>query len=184
MIMDNANEFLVFGDAVRERASLDSQPVATIAGNLGASPAVAAKASWLASVYPAAVRKEVGVKILGDLRPSHLEAAAVAPEDVRSQLLLRAARDRLSVRALKRLAAERARGNGHATMAVSGGDDLARSARAVGTYLEFTDPQLRRLLAGPRGPVIRDLALVGAALAARIEGDTSTPQPNGAITCH
>jgi hypothetical protein len=181
-----AKDFLVFGDAVRDRAERDSQPVATIAADLGASPAVAAKATWLAGAYPQATRAELGSEVLADLRPSHLEAAALAPEGTRAQLLLRAAREKLGVRALKRLAADHANGGHRDTVAISGGDDLASSARAVSAYLEFNDDQLSRLLAGPRGSAIRTLAQAGAALATRIGDNRLTPtsQSNGGTACH
>lgn len=185
MIETTARDFLIFGDAVRERAERDSQSVAMIATDLGASRAVAAKATWLAGAYPQAVRARLGNKVLSDLRPSHLEAAALAPEAIRVQLLLRAAREKLGVRAVKRLAADHADGGHRSTVTISGGDDLFSSARAVNAYLEFTDAQLSRLLAGPRGAAIKTLARAGAALAMRIgdNGLTQISQSNGGAAC-
>jgi hypothetical protein len=181
-----AKDFLVFGDAVRDRAERDSQPVAAVAADLGSSPAVTAKATWLAGAYPEATRAELGSKVLADLSPSHLEAAALAPEGMRAQLLLRAAREKLGVRTLKGLAVDHAHGGGRrGSVAISGGDDLTSSARAVNAYLEFSDDQLNRLLAGPRGAAIRTLARAGAELATRI-GDhelTPTSQSNGGTAC-
>jgi hypothetical protein len=152
---------------------------------LGASPAVAAKATWLAGAYPQAVRAKLGNKALAALRPSHLEAAALAPEAMRAQLLLRAAREKLGVRALKRLAADHAHGGHRGTVTISGGDDLSSSARAVNAYLEFSDEQLSLLLAGPRGAAIKTLAHAGAALAIRIgdKGLTQLSQSNGGAVC-
>jgi hypothetical protein len=170
-----AKDFLVFGDAVRDRAERDHQPVVDVATDMGASPAVAAKAKWLAGAYSRATRAQLGNEVLGRLSPSHLEVAARAPEGMRVQLLLRAAQDKLGVRALKRLAtagydSER-RGS---TMVISGRDDLTSSARAISAYMAFDDEQLDRLLAGPRGVAIKALAQAGAELAMRIYGSKIT----------
>jgi hypothetical protein len=184
MTETTVQDFLVFGDAVRDRAEHDSQPVAKIAADLGASPAVAAKAAWLARAYPHAARAELGRTVLADLSPSHLEAVALLPGRARTQLLLRAARERLGVRTLKKIVSDHPIGARRETIAVSGGEDLARSMRAISSYLEFNDDQLRRLLAGPRGSTIKALARAGAALSTRI-GDNSlrTPQSNRGTVC-
>lgn len=175
MTESTAIEFLSFGDSLRNRAQRDNQSVAILAADFGVSPSVAAKANWCAGVYRQQERSRLGRDVLTRLKPSHLEAAARAPEDARQQILKRAAREKLSVRSVKRLAATSSPNvRPPLTPVVTfGADDLVSSARAISAYLDFNDEQLDRLLAGPRGSAIKTIARSGAALAERIDSSTT-----------
>jgi hypothetical protein len=163
--MRNALDHLLLGDAVQQRIRLDRTTAAQVADDLGISGPLASKANWLATAYPPAARSRIGLSVLRELGVSHLEAVALVSEPKRSELLKRAAREGLAVRTLKQLSSEHERSTRTPEPTSVGAPQLVRAAE---TYLGFDDAQLRRLLEGPNGSVVKRFARSGADLAARI----------------
>src|SRR4051812_7881440 len=103
--MQTALDHLAFGDAIHQRMRLGRATTAQVAFDMGISHSVAAKASRLAAAFTPADRACLGHSTLRALNSSQLEAVARIPEPTRSALLRRAAKEGVSVRALKELVA-------------------------------------------------------------------------------
>jgi len=163
-----AAERLKAGDAVR-RALDSGATLEAAASAVGLTAAAAKKARWLASIYRGQERKQLA-HALSRLTPTHLEVAAHVSRS-RVELLRRAASARLSVRALReevaRVAAVESRGR--AVVEVLGGrGELEHTRAALERYAAFPPRQLERLLDGPNGEVVRQLAAAGNTLSTRL----------------
>jgi hypothetical protein len=156
------------GDTVR-RAQHRGQALEAVAQSVGLTVGAARKAAWLASVYQSQERKQLG-GALTRLTASHLEVAASAGRR-RIELLQLAADECLPVRALReqvvRVAAMEPRGL-EAVEVLGGRGELERTGAALTRYAAFTPRQLEQLLNGPNGDIVRQLAVAGTALSARL----------------
>ncbi len=161
----DGNAHLRLADLVSEQA--EREPIAAVARRAGMSLPAAEKLRWLARAYRPADRKAIGVGVLSELSPSHLEVAAQAGA-ARVALLRRAAEERMPVRQLRLLVEQATRVTG--PVAVTGGaSDLASAGSSLARYAALPDPALDRLLTGPNGHLIRQLAAAGRQLAARLD---------------
>lgn len=165
---------LRLGDELDRQAA--SAPVRVVAQRAGLSEAAAEKARWLARSYGPAERAAVGADALALLTGSHLEAAGPA-RAARAALLRRAADERLSVRELRALAGRAAApavphapaGPAGSVAHLGAAGDLSSASASLARYAAWSDRQLRHLLSGPNGPLVRELALAGRQLAERLE---------------
>lgn len=160
----SAWDYLQHGDAINDRVRRDRTGVSVVARDAGLNEAGAAKAAWLARRYGDKTRAQLGPSILGRLTPTHLEVVATCPTPVRDGLLRRAASEGLAARALKRLAHEHRETPSPSTTL----ETLTTSIRAMEVYAGFDKPSLQKLLDGPNGRVVRQVALAGRVLATRI----------------
>lgn len=157
---------LRLADMVREQA--DREPIAVVAQRAGLSVPAAEKLRWLARAYPTADRKAIGAAALAALSPSHLEVAAQAGPG-RVALLQRAAAESMPVRQLRALAPRPEKVTTGEVAVTGAASDLASAGSSLARYAAMTDPALHRLMTGPNGALIRQLALAGQQLAARLE---------------
>jgi hypothetical protein len=156
------------GDLV-QRALDRGASLEAAASTVGLTTAAASKARWLASVYPRQERRQLG-DALTRLTPTHLEVAAAAGP-ARVELLRQAASAGLTVRALRQEIARgpRAGSRKPPVIEVLGGrGELERTSAALERYAASPQRQLDRLLAGPNGDVVRQLAAAGNALFTRL----------------
>lgn len=134
----------------------------------GIAPGSAAKSLWIAKAFTAAACEALGTATLENLSASHLEAVAKLPAAHRADLLKLAAKERMSVRDLK-AAARHARAEGPAAVGLIGGETQFKGvATALRMYAEWSDESLRRVMNGPCGPLIREVAEHGARLLPRL----------------
>jgi hypothetical protein len=163
-----AAERLRAGDSV-QRYLNSGAALEAAARAVGLTPSTASKARWLARVYARQERKQLG-HVLSRLTPSHLEVAAPAGP-ARVELLRRAASAGLTVRALREEVARAipAGSRDRAVIEICGGRrELERTSVALERYAGSPQRQLDRLLAGPNGDVVRQLAAAGNALFTRL----------------
>jgi hypothetical protein len=161
-----ALERLDLGDKVACRPT-GAGSLASFATSIGVTPHVAEKALWLARKYPTEERELIGREVLEKLSPSHLEVAARLQPPDRIRALKLAVRDQLSVRALK--SSVEATVATYATVSVLGGNTLADAARVLSTYDRLPDEGLRKLLSGPAGGPIEQLANIARRVGDRIQ---------------
>jgi hypothetical protein len=170
VLIVNAKEQIEVAHQLLRRVAAGDQ-LAQAAAELGVPAGSAEKVCWLARVYPPELCACLGDDILCRVRVSHLEVAAALPSDVRRQLLRRAAKESLSVRALKmeiaELRAKPAATNGAVT--IGGSAQLEGAAKALDMYVTWPDENLACLLSGANGDVIRRLAKAGVRLNDRMK---------------
>lgn len=170
----NAEQRLREGDRAIEQLAR-GRSAREIAETEGVSREHVAKAVWLSRRYPTGDRTRLGPAVLCVLTPSHLEVAAKCDPGVRQRLLERAAAEKMTVRALKQLARQHSAPPATTAEIVGAAQDLSSARRALETYASWDEPSLSKLLAGPNGPTIQELARAGQALAARLEGESWPP---------
>jgi hypothetical protein len=155
------------GDALRGRVECDESTVAAVAADAGLPLPIAAKAHWLAGIYPDSIRCQISSAVLQRLSAMHLEVVARCDDTLKVRLLRAAACDGLTARALRKMVrAEDGKGGGGA-----GGGTIAaleQSARAMEQYTDFDDRSLRTLISGPNGAKVRQAALAGRSLSERL----------------
>ena len=167
-----AEDHLATGDSINEQLtaglSLDAA-----AAQLGVTPKWATKLAWLSRVFKASDRVMIGAENLARLRITHLEAIAGQREHLRVPLLITAAEERMSVRDLRKRAAELRGGQQAAgrTPEVEqfGGPDAMRSTeRALTRYAAMSKEQLLRIYTGKSGPCIAGVIRAAYQLQTRI----------------
>jgi hypothetical protein len=165
----NAREYLHRAHELEKRLR-DGENRAAAAMACGFATGSVAKAVWLAKIFTPTVCAELGVETLRELSASHLEPVATLPEQARTRLLRLAAKERMTVRELKFAAAQTGSPGMSSAAAVMGGETQFKGvAMALGMYADWSDESLERVLRGPCGALIREVAEHGARLLRRIE---------------
>jgi hypothetical protein len=173
---------LATGDAInqqlREGASLEAA-----AAQLAITRSWAGKLVWLSRTFTPADRDEIGGDNLTRLGITHLEAIAAQAEHLRIPLLKAAAEERLSVRKLRKRAAElRSSRYGEDSPAegveqFGGPAAMQSTARALERYAGMPKDQFLRIYAGKSGPYIADVIRAAHELESRI-----TQEGGGIVT--
>ncbi|MET9534709.1 hypothetical protein ABZY02_29815 [Streptomyces sp. NPDC006649] len=173
----SAKDHLATGDSINEQLNAGIS-LAFAAAHLGITTKWATKLAWLSRTFTAADREAVGAENLARLRITHLEAIAGQHELLRVPLLTTAAKERLSVRDLRKRASElrgRRQQADQAAEAVEqfGGPDAMRSTeRALTRYARMPQGQLLRIYTGKSGPYIAGVIRAARQVEARINQET------------
>ncbi|MEW2708295.1 hypothetical protein AB0948_25275 [Streptomyces koyangensis] len=173
-----AEAHLATGDFINERLTAGI-PLDATAAQLGITRKWALKLAWLSRTFTSTDRAQVGASNLAHLRITHLEAIAGQEDHLRVPLLITAVEERLSVRSLRKRAAE-LRNSRHVadqatdTVERSGGPDAMRSTeRALTRYARMPKDQLLRIYTGKSGPYIAGVIRAAHELEARITQEGS-----------
>lgn len=165
----SAADRLRLGDEI-ERLAEEGVALDEAAFRMDVSLYVARKARWLARAYTPAERNALGEHVLASICASHLEVVINAGRD-RAHLLRTSAREGLSVRQTRAVASQpttlSAPNMGVTNIGTAA--DLVSAAESLTRYATWNSAQLQKLLAGPNGAVIRELASAGRILADRLD---------------
>jgi hypothetical protein len=167
----NAQDYLRRAHELKIRLN-QGENRAAAATACGVATGSVAKAIWLAKIFTPTTCAELGAQTLRELSPSHLELVATLPGQSRTQLLRLAARERMTVRQLKFTVAQTSPPARSSAPAVIGGETQFKGvATALGMYADWSDESLDRVLHGPCGALIQEVAERGARLLRRIQSD-------------